>query len=175
MKVDTCFYVGYITKTKGLKGEVQLFFEYHAPEKLPLDVLFLELNGQLVPHFVTSHKLSTNQTGLFFFDDIDTIDKAESIVRKKAYLPNNKKPKLEKEAFSMKDLQGFLITDEHNGQLGLITEVHKYPKQFVASFLYQNKEVMLPLNDHLIKKIDMEKQIVHVRLPEGLLDVYLNQ
>ena len=27
MKIEEAFYIGYITKTKGLKGEVQLFFE----------------------------------------------------------------------------------------------------------------------------------------------------
>lgn len=175
MRIDDCFYVGYVTKTKGLKGEVQLFFEYEAPNKLPFQVLFFELEGGLVPHFVSSYKLNTNQTGLFLFDDVNTIEKANNLVRKKIYLPNTQKPKPSKKEFSIHDLKGFKLYDKQNGELGVITKIQSYPKQYIASFLYQSKEVMLPLNDHLIKEIDVKQQIVHIHLPEGLLDVYLDQ
>ena len=88
MKIEDCFYIGYITKTKGLKGEVQIYFEYDDPAELPLDSVFAEINGKLVPFFISSFKLQNNQTGNFYFDDIDTIEKAEALVRKKLYLPN---------------------------------------------------------------------------------------
>ncbi len=54
MKPEETFYIGYITKTKGLKGELQLYFEYDAPELLDLDVVFAEINGKMVPFFVSS-------------------------------------------------------------------------------------------------------------------------
>ena len=47
MKIEDCFYIGYITKTKGLKGEVQVYFEYEEPADLPLDSVFAEINGKL--------------------------------------------------------------------------------------------------------------------------------
>ena len=59
MKIEDCFYIGYITKTKGLKGEVQIFFEYEEPEDLDLKTVFLEISGKLVPYFVSSYKLKT--------------------------------------------------------------------------------------------------------------------
>lgn len=92
MTKDESFYIGYITKTKGLKGEVQVFFEFEDYQELELDVLFLEVNGKMVPFFVSNHKLYDNKTGLFYFDDIDHIDKAQPLVKKKAYLPLSKKP-----------------------------------------------------------------------------------
>lgn len=173
MKIEDCFYIGYITKTKGLKGEVQIFFEYDTPEDLPLDVLFLAIDGKLVPYFVASEKLQNNQTGLFCFDDIDTIEKAEKIIRKKIYLPNTQKPERDKDEFLITDLVGFALHAEPYGALGNIIDVREYPQQYIATFVYKNKEIMFPLNDDLIEEIDTENQVLHALLPEGLIELYL--
>ncbi|WP_461789324.1 ribosome maturation factor RimM [Pedobacter sp.] len=174
MTKEESFYIGYITKTKGLKGEVQLFFEFEEYEDLDLDVLFLELNGKMVPFFVSSYKLYENKTGLFYFDDVDHVDKAQPLVKKKAYLPLSKKPEREDDEFYYTDLKGFIAVDETLGELGEIIEVNEYPQQFVATVSYQNKEILFPLNEDFIVEIDDEDQIITLDLPEGLLDIYLN-
>lgn len=173
MKIEEAFYIGYVTKTKGLKGEVQLFFEYDEPEILDLDVIFADINGKMVPFFVSSYKLHTNSTGNFYFDDIDHIDKAQPLLRKKIYLPLTKMPDRSDDEFHYEDLVGFMVTDEHLGELGEVIEVNEYPQQFVATMTYQNKEVMFPLNEDMIVEIDEEEGLLRVLLPEGLLDIYL--
>lgn len=174
MKKEEAFYIGYITKTKGLKGELQLFFEFKDYESLDLDIIFAELNGKMVPFFVSSHKLYTNQTGLFYLEDVDHIDKAQALVKKKIYLPLNKMPVRGEDDFAYEDLIGFLVVDETHGELGEITDVNEYPQQFVATLLYQEKEILFPLNEDIIVEIDDEEEILTVDLPEGLLDLYLN-
>lgn len=174
MTKEESFYIGYITKTKGLKGELQLYFEFEDYQDLDLDVVFLELNGKMVPFFVASHKLYDNNTGLFYFDDVDHVDKAQPLVKKKAYLPLNKKPEREDDEFYYTDLKGFIAVDETLGELGEIIEVNEYPQQFVATVNYQNKEILFPLNEDFIVEIDDEENILTLDLPEGLLDVYLN-
>jgi 16S rRNA processing protein RimM len=175
MKIEDCFYVGYITKAKGLKGEVQIFLEYPAPADLKFDSVFLEINGKLVPYFVSSYKLRPNQTGNFFFDDVDTIEKAEKLIRKKVYLPNSVMPEKDPEDFSWFDLKGYIVHDEHYGELGEIIEVHEYPQQYVAVVPFRFREIMFPLNDEIVQSIDEEKGTLQVILPDGLVDVYLNQ
>ncbi len=173
MKIDDCFYIGYITKTKGLKGEVQVYFEYEEPEALSLDSVYAEINGKLVPFFVSSFKLHPNQTGSLFFDDIDHIEKAEKLVRKKLFLPLTSKPLKDEEEFLISSLKGFIVHDEAVGELGEIIEIHEYPQQYVAVVPYQFKEIMFPLNDDLILEIDEEQGILKVKLPEGLIDLYV--
>jgi len=175
MKIEDSFYIGYITKTKGLKGEVQLFFEFQDYEDLELDSLFIELNGRLVPFFVASHKLQANSTGYFYFEDIDTIEKAEKLLKKKVYLPLSKMPERGEDEFFYTDLKGFIVHDEHYGELGEIIEVHEYPQQFIAVVPYKFREVMFPLNEDIIKSIDEENCILEVDLPEGLVDLYINE
>ncbi|GAB1463475.1 ribosome maturation factor RimM [Pedobacter sp.] len=174
MTKEESFYIGYITKTKGLKGELQLFFEFEEYEELDFDVLFLEVNGKMVPFFVSSYKLYENKTGLFYFDDVDDIDKASPLVKKKAYLPLSQKPERDLNEFYYTDLKGFIAIDETLGELGEIIEVNEYPQQFVATVNYQNKEILFPLNEDFIVEIDDQENILTLDLPEGLLDVYLN-
>lgn len=173
MKIEEAFYIGYITKTKGLKGEVQLFFEYDEPELLELDVVFADFNGKMVPYFVSAYKLHTNNTGNFYFDDVDHIDKAQPLLRKKIYLPLTKMPDRSNDEFHYEDLKGYLVSDENHGELGEILEVNEYPQQFVATVSYRDKEIMFPLNDDMIVEIDEEESILRVHLPDGLIDLYL--
>lgn len=174
MLKEESFYIGYITKTKGLKGEVQVFFEFEDYEALELDVVFAEMNGKMVPFFVESHKLYPNQTGLFYFDDIDHIDKAQALVKKKLYLPLSKMPEREDDELTYEDLKGFMVSDETHGELGEITAINEYPQHYVATVMYKEKEILIPLNEDMILEIDEESKTLLVDLPEGLLDLYLN-
>lgn len=174
MKIEDSFYIGYITKTKGLKGEVQVFFEYPEPEDLDLETIFIEINGKLIPYFVSEIALQANQTANIYLEDVDVIEKAQKLVRKKVYLPNTAKPERNPDEFLITDLKGFIVIDVNRGELGEITDIHEYPQQFVAVVPHQFREIMFPLNDDLIQEIDQEKGILKVNLPEGLIDLYLN-
>ncbi len=175
MKIEDCFYVGYITKTKGLKGELQIYFEFEDYQDLDLDSVFIELNNKLVPYFSVAVKLHSNNTGYFQFEDIDTIEKAEKLLRKKVYLPLSKKPERTDDEFYYTDLKGFIVRDVKHGELGEIIEVHEYPQQFIAVVPYRFREIMFPLNEEIIQGIDEEEGILEVNLPEGLLEVYLGE
>jgi len=174
MTHEEAFYIGYITKTKGLKGEVQLYFEYDEPGLLDLDVVFADINGKMVPFFVSVYKMQPNNTCNIYFDDIDHIDKAQPLLRKKIYLPLTKMPDRSDEDFHYNDLKGFIVTDETTGELGEIIEINEYPQHFVATVHYQNKEIMIPLNEVMIIEIDEDEGTLLVDLPDGLLDIYLS-
>ncbi|MET1055121.1 MAG: ribosome maturation factor RimM [Pedobacter sp.] len=174
MTHEEAFYIGYITKTKGLKGEVQLYFEYDEPGLLDLDVVFADINGKMVPFFVSVYKMQPNNTCNIYFDDIDHIDKAQPLLRKKIYLPLTKMPDRSDDEFHYNDLKGFIVTDKTIGELGEIIEINEYPQQFVATVTYQNKEIMFPLNEDMIIEIDEDEGTLLVDLPDGLLDIYLS-
>lgn len=174
MTKEESFYIGYITKTKGLKGEVQLFFEFAHYQDLDLDVLFLAVDGKMVPFFTASHKMYDNSTALFFFEDVDHIDKAQPLVKKKVYLPLAKMPVRDEDDFTYEDLKGFIVSDQTEGLLGEITAVNEFPQQYVATVLFKEKEILFPLNEDMIVQINHEQQTLMVDLPEGLIELYLN-
>ena len=58
MEKADCFHLGYVAKLHGFKGEVSLFLDVTNPEDYEtLDAVFIEINGQLTPFFVTAFKL----------------------------------------------------------------------------------------------------------------------
>ena len=166
------FKIGTIVKTRGLKGELQLYVDFEDLEAINFNALFIDIAGKLVPYFVQSVKYQKNLAWLFL-EDIDTIEKASGLVKKEVYLSNKLKPKKKRAEFTLKDLKGFIAIDENEGELGEILEIQELPQQFIASVSYKNKEVLFPLNETIIKGIDLEGGEVYVDLPEGLLDIYL--
>jgi len=173
MTIEESFYIGYVSKTRGLKGEVQLFFEFEDYDELDLDIIFIEVNKKLVPYFVDSVKIQNNSTAYATFEDVDHIDKAQVLVRKKMYLPNDKMPVRDPDDFRWTDLVGFLVIDEEHGELGDIIEVQEMPQQFIATVeMEDGKQLMFPLSEDLILGIDGDEEVLEVDLPEGLVDLY---
>ena len=173
MKADDCFRIGTVLKTKGLKGEMQLYIDFEGAEKIKITSIFLDIAGKLVPFFVESIKFNQKNSAYLYLEDIDTIEKAAMLVRKDIYLPNKAKPKKKKEEFTLKDLKGFIAVDIYEGELGEILEIHEFPQQLIAAVNYKGNEVLFPLNEAIIQGIDVVKNIVSVDLPEGLLDIYM--
>lgn len=174
MKIEDCFRIGSILKTKGLKGEMQLYVDFENLPDIAITNVFIDLAGKLVPYFVESIKYGQKSVAYLYLEDIDTIEKAATLVRKDVYLSNKLKPKKRKSDFTLKDLKGFTAIDENEGEMGKITAIHEYPQQLIAAVTYKNCEVLFPLNEEIITGIDVVKEIVRIDLPEGLLDIYLD-
>ncbi|NGM64622.1 ribosome maturation factor RimM [Sphingobacterium sp. SGR-19] len=172
MNINDAFYIGYITKTRGLKGELQLYFEFADYTALDLNVLFLEINKKLIPYFVDSIKLQNNSTAYLNLEDIDHVDKTKELIKKKVYLPKDKMPERDPDDFRYTDFVGYLVVDEHEGEIGEIIDVQEFPQQFIATVDFDGKELMFPLSEDLILGIDAEEQVLEVELPQGLIDIY---
>jgi 16S rRNA processing protein RimM len=174
MDTESYFRIGSILKPKGLKGELHIYVDFEGLDAIKFTTIFLDIAGKPVPYFVSSIKYLQKNAAYLVLEDVDSIEKASTLVKKHIYLPNKLKPKPKKGEFTLMDLVGFTAIDEDEGELGKITDVHEYPKQFIAAITYKNCEVLFPLNEDIIKSIDVVKEIVLVNLPEGLLDVYLD-
>ena len=172
MTLEESFYIGYITKTRGLKGEMQLFFEFEDYLDLDFDVLFVEMNKKLVPYFVDNLKIQKNSTAYLNLEDVDHIDKAQPLIKKKVYLSLDKMPERDPDDFRYTDLVGYVVIDEQEGELGELIHVQEMPQQFMATVAFEEKELLFPLNDDLIVGIDPEEEVLVVNLPEGLVDLY---
>lgn len=174
MDTEGYFRIGSILKPKGLKGELHIYVDFDGLDSIKFTTIFLDIAGKPVPYFVSSIKYLQKNAAYLVLEDVDSIEKASTLVKKHIYLPNKLKPKPQKGEFTLMDLVGFTAIDEDEGELGKITDVHEYPKQFIATVTYKNCEVLFPLNEDIIKSIDVTREIVLVNLPDGLLDIYLD-
>src|SRR5438067_2077159 len=65
------FKIGTIIKTRGLKGELQLFVDFEQLQDINFPAMFFDIAGKLVPYFVQSVKYQKN-TAWLYLEDVDT-------------------------------------------------------------------------------------------------------
>lgn len=175
MQKSECFALGKITKTHALKGEVIIYLDVDFPEDYEdLEAIFLEMRGQLVPYIIEELQIKGKKS-IIKFEDIDTIEEAEKIVNANAFLPLNALPKLKGNQFYYHDVIGYEITDLASAKsLGELKAIYESTGQDLFAVMLDDKEILIPIVDDIIKKVDHENKKIDVSLPEGLLDVYLN-
>jgi len=173
MKKEDCFYLGKVVKTHGLKGEVTLKIDADDPSAyVNMKHFFLEINKVLTPFFV--EKITPNGDKFFIqVQDIKTIEQAQNLVGKTVYLPLEMLPKLSGKQFYFHEIVGFTVVDTEKGELGPVSEVLEYPTQAILQVMKGKKEILIPILDQVIKKVDRDKKILTITAPEGLIDMYL--
>jgi 16S rRNA processing protein RimM len=94
------------------------------------------------------------------------------LLREQDILPDHKREFEfeEEEGLEYEHLAGYTLVDETLGAIGVIDEVLEMPQQEMAFLKYKNREVLVPLNEQLIRSIDEAKRQVIMDLPDGLLD-----
>ena len=105
--------------------------------------------------------------------DIHTVEAAASLTGKSVYLPLEMLPKLSGKQFYYHEVQGFMVIDEVHGELGLIKEILEYPTQAIIQVFKDGKEILIPILDQVIVKVDRKGRKLYVKSPEGLVEMYL--
>lgn len=170
MKLDDCFKIGYVTKTHGLKGEVTLALLPDCPDLTGIDAFFLELKGQLVPHFVQQLSIKGNKA-YAKWEGIDTPEAAAALKGTSLYLSKKMRPRLPKGEFYSDEVIGFEVADDTLGLLGKVTEIQETGPARHLVVDRSGKEIMIPLNGPFVKSINKSKKHISVDLPEGFLDL----
>ena len=173
MKKEDCFYLGRIAKTHGIKGEVTIKIEADDPSAyLDMKYFYLEYNKVLTPFFVEKLILSGDK---FFaaIQDVKTLEAAQNFVGKSVYLPLEMLPKLSGKQFYFHEVKGFALVDAEKGELGPISDILEYPTQAIIQVMKDGKEILIPILDEIIQKVDREEKKLYVKAPEGLIDMYL--
>ena len=174
MTHNDCFYFGKIIKTHGLKGGLSMRIDADDPAVYRnINYVLVEMNARLIPFFITSFKLNVNKAYITF-QDIDSIEQAQELIGKDSYLPLEFLPKLKGNQFYFHEVIGFLLIDETFGEIGAIEKVLEYPNQAVFQVFKNEKEVLIPIQDEVIKKVDRNKKTITVKAPEGLIELYLS-
>ena len=173
MKKDDCFYLGRVAKTHGIKGEVTVKVEADDPTAyLDLKYFFLEINKVLTPFFI--EKLICSGDKFFVtIQDVKTVEAASALTGKSVYLPMEMLPKLSGKQFYYHEMPGFMVVDEVKGELGPIKEILEYPTQAIIQVFKGEKEILIPIIDNVIQKVDRKTKTLYVKAPEGLIDMYL--
>ena len=171
MKKEECFFLGIISKKHGYKGDINIKLDVNSSEKYKeLDYLFIDLNGNLVPFFISSLRFKNNNFALVKFEDINDEDSANSLIGKSTYLPLNL---LEKDERPLQALNHFQVIDKNHGELGQVIAIQENNLQDLMVIDFKGTELLIPFVENYIESIDNKKKEIHLHTPEGLIDLFL--
>ncbi|MDI1355093.1 MAG: hypothetical protein PSX36_09250 [bacterium] len=160
--------IGYFSKTHGVKGHLILKDEASFSTE-GLNALFIESATGKAPYFIS--EMRDTNTGLIVkLEDVDVVEKAKTLLGKKVFIDSN----FVEEEEESSDWLGFELIDSKLGSLGAIKAVSSNGSQDLISVDYKGKEVILPLVDEFIIKMDEDTKKIWLRVPDGLIDLYLN-
>ena len=163
--------VGFIQRTHGIKGELQVSWNDTLNlTQENIESVFVEIDGIPIPFFINSLRQKTEESSIVKFDDVDDIQSADELVGYKLMLPSDLIP--EDDDIELKDLVGYTVTSTSGQTIGLI---ENYEEFNLNSIYYiktpEGKEVIIPATDDLIVEFDVDTKTVLMEIPEGLLEL----
>ena len=174
MQKEECFYLGNIVKKHSFKGEVVVKLDTDEPELYRnLESVFVDLGNNLVPFFIEKSSLHKSDLLRVKFEDVDTEEDADDLMKAELYLPLDLLPKLEGDKFYFHEVIGYTAIDENFGEIGIIKNINDTTSQAIFEIDRDGKEVLIPMIDDFIKKLDRNKKTILLQVPDGLIDLYL--
>ena len=173
MRKEECFYLGKIAKKFSFKGEVLVYLDTDEPDLYEnMESVFVELNKNLVPFFILESSLHKNDFLRVKFEDVATEADADAIMGSELYLPLSFLPKLSGDKFYYHEVIGFEIEDQRLGVVGKIVSINDSTAQPLFEVLNGEVEMLVPMIDQFLVKIDRENKKVVMNLPDGLIEMY---
>ena len=169
--------IGFIKKPFGLKGELKISVEDKYLEDLvQSEVIFIEMGGKPVPYFLES--IREGNAILLKLEEVDSKEAAIKLSSKAINLRSS--DILEEHERTLEPTEnhlqfqkyvGFSIQSTEKDLIGVIEEIQEFPQQEMALVMYEGREVLIPLHESLIDRVDEQQKVVWVHLPEGLLNL----
>jgi 16S rRNA processing protein RimM len=166
--------IGKLVAVYGLKGDLILLHQLGKQTTLKgLEIIFLEeRNAEMLPYFIEGVKIKNEKELYIKLEGVNTKETAGKLLQKEVWLNEGDFEKYAGKSAPI-SLVGYRLVNEGE-DLGEILEVIEQAHQILCRIELKGKEVLIPLHDKTLQKVDRKKKLVFVILPAGLLDVYVN-
>lgn len=162
--------IGKIVNTHGIKGEFKVFPDTERNDRFKnLMYVYIDKDGVITKFSVDSVRYHKNFV-LLKLKGIDDINKAEEYVGSKVKVDRENAIPLEEDEYFICDILGSEVYTEEGQYLGRVRDILKTGSNdvYVVEGL-NGKEILLPAISEVIKKVDIQKRKLLVRMIEGLL------
>jgi 16S rRNA processing protein RimM len=156
-------YIGKITSTHGIKGELKILSDFPFKDKV------FKIGNKLIidnnEYIIKSYRVHKN-FDMVTLNDYKDINEVLYLLKKKVYFP---KSNLNLEDNEILDEE--LITYEvltNDGKRGIIKEIFKASPSNKILRVLIDREVLIPINSPMIKKIDKNNKQIIVDLIAGM-------
>ena len=167
------FKIGKFVAVHGLKGELLLKHDLGKKTSLKgLQAIFIEEKKNFfLPWFIETTKIKSENEIFLKLENINVREAALKLASKHVWVTESDFKKFASKT-TPAGLLGYSIIN-NNEKLGAILELIEQPHQLICRLEIKGKEVLIPLHEESLKKVNHRKKEVIVELPEGLLEIYL--
>ncbi len=175
MRKEECFYLGKIVSKYSFKGEVLVKLDTDEPEIYEnMESVFVRLSaGNLVPFFIRRCRLHKSNLLRVDFEEVVNEADADRIMGSELYLPITSLPKLSGNRFYFHEVIGYSVIDSIHGEIGSILAINDMTSQALFEIEKDGKQLLIPINDEIITKVDRDNKTIYVTSPDGLVELYL--
>jgi 16S rRNA processing protein RimM len=172
MSVPKHISIGRVKKLHGVKGQVSIELDFALIQDFPPYLLIG--NKKPIPYFIKA----VNDTGkgdyLVSLEDVDDRSEAEKLKGMDLFIKEKDFDQyFEADENELPELEGFQLFDEHGSFIGEMIEYQELPQQVLIVAQNNGREVLIPLQPDTVVSIDQKDKSASLKLPEGLLDLYL--
>ncbi len=174
MKQDELFQLGKIVRTFGSKGEVVFQIDAEILSRIKkLESVYLKINENLVPFFIEILQTRPKGQAMVKFFDVDSTEDASPLAGCDIFIPLTLLPKQKGTTLYSIEIEGYTVIDAIHGETGTVRTVLEMPQQALLAIDFNGKEILVPIVDEIVKKIDRKKKVIYIEAPEGLIELYL--
>lgn len=160
--MNDLIYLGNITSTHGIKGELKIKSDFEYKERVFQKNFTIYIDFE--PHIITSYR-PHKQFDMITIDEIYDINKIYKYVKKDVYI-KKEDLKLNKLEYLYQDLIGLDIIEDKKFY-GKVKDIRKNPIPLLE--VKGKTNILIPLVDEYIKKIDLEKGYIIVEGVQSLI------
>ncbi|KAA3608433.1 MAG: 16S rRNA processing protein RimM [Calditrichaeota bacterium] len=163
------YLIGKVLKPQGIKGEVKTEIITSFPEHFEeLSEVFLDEDANIA---IEIEKTRFAKNFVYIkFRNIQSRNEAEKLRNKNLYIPESELFPLEDDEFYHHQIIGLDAVSEQGDYIGKITDVETYPENDMLIIKSKDKMThLVPVVKELIKDVDIESQIVTIKVIDGLL------
>lgn len=162
--------VGKIIGTHGLRGDLKVRLHSGDPEVLlATEQIFLHLpSGERLTAKPIRRTVHKGQV-LLRLQDFESINLVEHLIGGLVLLPEDQLPGLADDEFYWSQLEGLQVVDRTRGPIGKLQQMFTTAAHDTYVVKGEYCEVLIPAVAQFILEIDLQGQVMHVDLPEGLV------
>lgn len=173
MNKEACFYLGTIVGKYSFKGEFLVKTDTdHIESYTTLSSIFIDIENKLIPYFVDKCLVHKSSLLRFKLEDVCDENEVSKLLKNKIYLPLKLLPKLKGNKFYYHEVLGFKVFDSKLGEIGFIHKINDITAQSLFEVNTGKKNILIPIHDDLLTKIDRKNKSIFLKIPEGLLELF---
>lgn len=161
--------VGKIINTHGLRGEVKIVTWTDAPQDFEkLDYVFAKMRGSEEKLDIKNVKYQQNNI-IVKFAQIDSIEQAEKYKNAVLSASREQLGELPEGVYYIADLIDCEVFDESGSLIGILADIFSTGSNDVYDIKRSGrKNLLVPIIDGVLKKVDTENKKIYINVPEGL-------